>query len=626
MITKQKGVLIIVLAMVFIIIIMINVFTVLKRRRMKEGFSVDGQRTAATDAEIGMRDTYGLQSCMALSSKDDSIGNNEWNTMNSALKGMRINKWKPVSNNNVLDPTHTYCYFYDDPDNRIQDFMLDSEAGCSASNAMFDGNPMITRVFTDETQDHVHALPVRKCVLEIDPNKATPENINRFWGSWGSSHCDNISSGLRKQLAVSQSNLSLWEAKLRALNTKDSSMRAYYDSLNNKLMPCGACNSDWQTVVAELRNKLVEEEERFKSERALNNALTLSNASLTKSNASLEADYNEWVAKYNTQLTENNDCVSRLKSCRSEEEEHAQNYNTVHELFRQLSGSNALLTKNLATWNHLFKSVSESNSYCMADLDETVNRRDKMQVQWQTEYAGHSTCIQERASASNDLANWSRLYVAAKDDYNKCMVEKDETLRITEGLRTSNADCTSALALSQQKERMLERETQVQTMLRKQRIEELTVTTSNYDACVMSLLKEKTKVEKQLQFNVDVYNNLDLALKSAMEKEYARRMQNYKALQDNLSNSINQVLDPLREENVSVCKNMKTLSARRLVLEQRLNALLDFQKKLDSEGFKQHACSVCIPTEEQCVKHKSAICIEPTPSLPSPEDASKILG
>ncbi|NCB05380.1 MAG: hypothetical protein EOM69_07640, partial [Clostridia bacterium] len=168
---------------------------------------------------------------------------------------------------------------------------------------------------------------------------------------------------------------------------------------------------------------------------------------------------------------------------------------------------------DLEDWTNMYRRVAESNSFCVADLAETTTSRNKMRVAYELEDSGLKRCIQDRASTSNELTSWTALYVAAQSDYNICSIDKDVTMQQTEALRSSNADCLAALALLRQEERLLERDIQYQNSLRNQVYGEIVVTSSNYNTCDLNLQKEITKINRQLQFNVDVYNNLDLAMK-----------------------------------------------------------------------------------------------------------------
>lgn len=589
-----------------LLVIVVTIIICLRFQRTaanKEGFT---ERITATDtAEHRQRTAYGLQSCDALLSENEGIGNNEWNVMTSALKGMRVNKWKPTSCNDIHNPESRFCYIYNDPTNRIQDISMTQNGGdgtCASTNPMFAGNPMIKKVFADTTTDRTHTLPIEKCVFEIDPNEATPQNINSFWATWGSSHCDSISAGLRANLAQARSNLRKSEGELSALLIAESNMRAYYAEIGATLASCGACNMDWQNTVSDISTQLIYEEELFDKEREKNIALTWSNANLTESNATLKEILADWTAKYNVQLDAYNTCSTAHDACKIEDDRASREYRAEHALHLQLRSSNQKLREDLEDWTNLYKRVAESNSFCVADLDETTTNRNKMKVAYELEDSGLKRCIQDRAAASNELTNWTALYVSAQSDYNTCSLDKDVTMQQTEALRTSNADCLAALALLRQEERLLERDVQYQNALRNQVYGEVVVTSSNYNTCDLNLQKEITKVNRQLQFNVDVYNNLDLAYKNALERQL-NRIQSATSKKP-IDDAMASILGPMKEERRGLCKEKNIKLAELEILKQKLKALQDLKNSMSSI----EKCEMCWPSAEQCAKYKTDLC------------------
>lgn len=172
------------------------------------------------------REKNAIQSCDALRSDDPKMSEMSQDTMRSILGSNRMNQWKPGEDEPLIDNIknktgHTYCYLYNDDENKMKDLRLFDKAGCSLQNPIFKDTPFIDNVYKSKYPDNTHTIPIEKCIIEIDPSKTSVENLDKYWRKWGDTECGHVTDPLRASLAN----------KLEVLETMDKQM----DELNKLL-------------------------------------------------------------------------------------------------------------------------------------------------------------------------------------------------------------------------------------------------------------------------------------------------------------------------------------------------------------------------------------------------------
>jgi len=159
-------------------------------------------------AKSRLRRRKAIESCDILRAKDPlEMDGKAQDMMRSVLDGHRLNAYKPQKGDPVVieneyDPiTKDYCYMYNDRENKMQDYMLDPvNGGCSMNNVLFKDMPFINKVYSTPVRDYTHAVPVEKCILEIDGTKVNTDNLNTFWNKFAESSCEGISAPLRTNI------------------------------------------------------------------------------------------------------------------------------------------------------------------------------------------------------------------------------------------------------------------------------------------------------------------------------------------------------------------------------------------------------------------------------------------
>ena len=109
----------------------------------------------------------------------------------------RLREWKPRDQGQKI-PGKSYCYMDYDSRNHLKDISLENKK-CDAS--LFKNNQMISRVFEDGHLENTRTLAHNKCIFEIDNdvNKYNENNVNAFWSTMGTMHCEGIADKIANE-------------------------------------------------------------------------------------------------------------------------------------------------------------------------------------------------------------------------------------------------------------------------------------------------------------------------------------------------------------------------------------------------------------------------------------------
>lgn len=142
---------------------------------------------------------FSVEPCRIL--KDNSISDANIPKASALLDADRIKLWKP--NNIKKESNKTHCYIDNDPDNKVQDYiMIDKQ--CDKSDPIFKDATFITKTFEDNLLDRTRTFPLKKCVFEIDNNSINPESLDKFWENVNIIDCYNRTAPLltkRKEIS-----------------------------------------------------------------------------------------------------------------------------------------------------------------------------------------------------------------------------------------------------------------------------------------------------------------------------------------------------------------------------------------------------------------------------------------
>ena len=105
-----------------------------------------------------------------------------YSTGTTFVPTMRIKKWKPKDVGKLVKGRE-YCYM------DTSDSWFSGEQSCTPD--LFEGQELVADVFTDNRQDLTRSYPTNKCVIAVDKEKATDENLNRFWDRVGEIECQS---------------------------------------------------------------------------------------------------------------------------------------------------------------------------------------------------------------------------------------------------------------------------------------------------------------------------------------------------------------------------------------------------------------------------------------------------
>jgi hypothetical protein len=562
------------------------------------------QVTLKDDAETVQRNAFAVEACGILESHSDGIGDNEYNVMNSVLKGYRFNKWKPSENDPAkaqMKDDKMYCYMYNDRDNNIADYMVSGESACDKQNPLFADNPMITNVFANSYTDRTHVLPIKKCVVEIDPNAATVSNVEHMWKKWGQSHCDVLSSSLRDELATSKTIFSKAEQRYNTLVGAEEYINGYRTQLTGDLASCGRCNQEWTDAYAVKWNDYIAQEEAMATETEKLSRLLTSNETLRTSNDVFKSDYDRWKEMWSSQSNAYWKCKPQLDTCKVMEAHALSNFQSASHQNRGLTNSNNALQTEKTNYTNLYNDQANHHARCDATLrSETDKKRAKYDQLIQVT-GWYNTCNTERTHFSNMYATYSNMYTTVFKDYTSCDGRRNMTNNNLRNTQKGNVDCSHKRGTLEQSYIQTQRALSTEETNLKEAKETLRKNKESLFDCQKRKSNLESVKKNLLQNNVDLYNQLEIAYQK-LRKERVVAF-------DNQKNAVSGSYASLLNIGKGCQANLDEIR----VLEEQVQSIMD--DKVD----KGSMCLNCNPTEEQCAIYKedSTIC-------PDPQDVARI--
>ena len=357
----------------------------------KENFTQD---YTLESADINQKTNYGLERCKVLDLNPQEVDPKDFIMVQEFIQSNRIKEWKPI-NNNLKTSSNEYCYFYDDPQNDIQDNMMKGD-NCDINKPIFKDNPMIKKVFHDIQPDNTHLYPVKKCVIEMDKSNRNTLNLTKFFGALSDEYCTGLAADMTSNLTDIQKR---------------------YNELTR-------LNSSLEFNQAFLRDKYNDEVKSFKTckdndARTLNliTTFTDSNKKILKNIDSTKKDTSTCKEQlgYYWENTSNNvrtlksyiDNFDNMKKVESEQYTFCENElnDANNDIFKNKNNAFLDFGTNLNTF------VSNSNLYksnveCDTQKQNVIKSADEYLRQWTKclpNYDKYNTCSKDLIQCNKDL-------------------------------------------------------------------------------------------------------------------------------------------------------------------------------------------------------------------------------
>ena len=385
-----------------------------------EPFQVN--RTLTDNVEANQREKMGMERCDALFSTDNRLSADSFKVMMSMVGGHRIKRWKPDPTDPKaakIKPDKDYCYFYNDTDNNVQDYIM-RHTTCDKNNPIFK-NPVISDVFSTQHSDRAHTVPVSKCVVEIDRKQAAnPANIERLWQDWGATDCDQLMTDIRDSIASTYTSTKMYNGKYTSMYAPYMTVSNLVVSKTNNLHNCTLCNNDYKTRYAELMSDYsvmtgrLMTEKRSVNQQAYDNFVLQENVSALSDKAKTTRD------AYVREEANVRSCNKVLGDCQINHENLVFNYTTTLQRNADLKQNNIVLAEDVYSWNQNFQKIQGLVQTCSNNVRSEQSLFATYNQFYTASNSLYNKCINDRASFSNLATQTMDRYESYSNQYYKC--------------------------------------------------------------------------------------------------------------------------------------------------------------------------------------------------------------
>lgn len=224
--------------MVIIISLFWFTFVTFKENFVNNEDTYRGIDYTVPNADENQSSKYGLERCKVLDLKPGDMTAKDFVMVQEFIQGNRIKEWKPKLD---YPSSNSFCYFYDDVENGMQDNMM-TNCNCDISKPIFRDNPMIKNVFHDVAPDRTHLHPIKKCVVEFDNGNVTSDNISKFMGALNDEYCTSLAMNMSLDLSDVQKQYSELLKLNSSIEYNYAFLKSKYDEEYNSLLACASNN------------------------------------------------------------------------------------------------------------------------------------------------------------------------------------------------------------------------------------------------------------------------------------------------------------------------------------------------------------------------------------------------
>lgn len=510
-----------------------------------------------------IRENQGLEKCNILYQNLENMSNESFQTMINYVDGLRLKKWKPYEDDLNLDANYNkenYCYLYDDSSNKTQDYILtDNVNSCSKNNPLF-SSALIKRVFSTQTKDKAHNIPIRKCVFEIDKEKLKDADIlNKFWQDWHEKDCQTITFDMRDTLRQKKED----ERHLASEKYLQEQALALQITINEEQDHfLSECMLRLDEIHRQLQN-IIKVYESTKEEKnqilSILNQLNIDIEMVTQElNTLLEQKRNtlEEIEFYETKL---NNCQREFNDCEREKADFQSTIDTYKEINEQLHQS-------------------------IIDLRERINRlRDERDIVQQK----LTICEEVRTHLEERLEHYTEKFNRYNRLNQTCQLEREEYIsnftRDTELFKESERGFFNCRDTKEFLENNLKQCQQ------------------KVDTCINNIDHE---IPDDNEFQLDVKENIDLhTIASKHFDPLINEIDNMKrSIVNHRKNHESCMLEKTR-----INKNIEELQRRSRILEEDINKAENHQSQMKNDSYKKISDNVRDVYNEFRTKYIKAI-------------------
>lgn len=609
--------------LIFVFIIVFSALTIIfvkfwssimkKKTKINQEHFNDGARPAqqnqsvqpvrqTDEAKEKTRLNNAIQSCDYLRpTSPDIMSGSSQDQMRRVLDGHRINIYKPEADDTFalerMNKLKDYCYMYNDKENDMKDYMLyaDSNNGCTMNNPIFKDTPFISNVFSTLHKDSTHAIPLEKCVMEIDRTQATPENLNAYWEKWGTSKCSSITNPLRDQLADYVDKNNKLSNEIAEYVGLISQYEPQYNAASSNYTQCerettedtaslGIVTGKYNDAYDKYQDNIISEKEHQEKKQNKNDDIEV-----------LEKEKERYSGLYQEYRGKNDTCQDKLQKCRERKDNLQDKEKEKEKYLRNVKYENNVLEETENDVSAQLLNVIRNNAVCQSDLNTTNKDYEDLQENYRYERTVLDICIQEEDE-------YIRLYDKFEKDANEMMVKEEGCIEDRLELRAKNNKCAD------QKNRCnYLQKSHENAHLRLKEIKD------KYDVCDEKRQENLSTKQNLEDINVDLYNDLE----QAMVKAYENEKSIYKNEHDQTMKVSSQIIDNYRKKMIEFnnkkidgygCKENAD-SIKKIHSMEADNAELRYK----IEAFKKQACHYCKPTVQQCANkfpQEDVLCYE----------------
>lgn len=579
---------------IFILCLFLFLFFKSNRTKNKEHFKNKNTEEIKQKYENDLIDYSGTEACDYLKTENVEMEQKTIDTMHAVLNGFRLNKWKPSEKEGTRmkeKKDKKYCYLYDDDENNMKDLMMIQ--GCDS----FKNNEIISDTFTTNYVDRTHTIPIKKCVLEIDPKKLVNSNINDFWKTWEQNRCEYLTTRYKKEIKDEQKAFDELTNEYAILSSNNATNEIYIKELNGNENLCLNSNVNLRTSIEELHNTnetlLNVLSDKLKTQYDLSDHYDESKEKRRINEENLDVNKN----LCNKWTTSNSICQNQYKEC--EREQYLMNEYLLNE--EKMYGTNTSNNKELMTeCNVIFQKYNDiTGPYekCVVDLGFVQEERDRMKEALTKQKGIYDTCVVQRELLDKEYEARLNLYKKMKNDEETCIKNRKLVREENKACGITNQRCETLRA---EEDRIKKELSALENKLRD---------------CENSKLENIKTIQNSEQINVTLYNDLEKLLQSTyiFEKDvYNNENKQNAQLSSQLLNNHVKEIQKLTAQRLSSmdCGNKKASVAQVNDMDNQ-NSYLEYQINMLSN----QNCAYCIPTVAQCDKlfHDNDVLCSKTP-------------
>lgn len=569
-------------------------FNMKKREEKKENFSND--LIQSESLRLKLREDHAIQSCDILRPQNTTdISSTSHDNMRSILDGHRLNTYKPKDNNPLdgnLDRNMSYCYMYNDAQNNMKDYMLYNN-GCSLDNPIFENVDFITNVYETEHKDNTHTLPLKKCVVEIDPQQVTPSNLDNYWSKWGSEICNGISGPIQNEIRSTSNNIYQLSNDIVEIIDSIKSAEDQFDLLSTSNDICSNTIIDENSNLQSFTNRYNTEYDLFSSNKLLRDEKYSTYNQKLDTKRDKESTLENLLQSLGEIQTQNNACQVELSECQNERSILETDKNNVLILNNELIEEEK---NKRQTYNDLYDDYSKimrNESQCRVDVEKLTQEVDEKRESFLRKQDAFNSCDDNRSIYKEKSEEMAESLSNMKEKEQTCIDDRKEIREDYEHCELQNEKCNY---LENEYKNTLERLEKI-----KEKVED----------CQQEREELETTKQELLNTNLDYYNELDRIIYNNYQSEkevYQNEMKQIIDFSDQILDEYTKNLNDLTTLRVSSgkCQNKRDI-VEKIQNTKGKNSDLRFR----IEVLESQICNYCRPTVQQCARkfpNENALC------------------